>query len=147
MATVEDIARGCGVTVRTVQRWVSEGCPTLKRGRKGGGGATVLDLDQVRAWRESKKDADSTAAVLEVATLLPDLLADAVEQAARDDTGPHKLALHGALAEAWHRTALRFLEALRQRYPDAAHLIRDPVSAPDAIWRMAQVNRHQNVDS
>jgi hypothetical protein len=80
--------------------------------------------------------------VLEVATLLPDLLADAVEQAARDAHGPHKRALHGALAEAWHRAALRFLESLRQRYPDEAHLLRNPVTAPEAIWRMTQVNRH-----
>lgn len=146
MQTVAEIAEQFNVSTRTVLRWIADGCPTVRRGRKGGGGATVLDLDQVRAWRESKKDADSTAAVLEVATLLPDLLADAVEQAARDATGAHKLALHGALAEAWHRAALRFLEALRQRYPDAAHLIRDPVSAPDAVWRMTRVNRHGSVD-
>lgn len=146
MSTAAEIAAQFNVSPRTVLRWIEGGCPTVRRGRKGNGGGFVLDADQVKAWRQSR-GADSTAATLEAASLVPELLADAVEQAARDATGPHKLALHGALAEAWHRTALRFLEALRQRYPDAADLIRDPVSAPDAIWRMTQVNRHQNVDS
>lgn len=142
--SVAHVAAEFGVSPRTVHHWIGDGCPVIRRGRRGNGGSHLLDVDQVRAWRQRQHD--SGGAVIELASLLPHLLADACAQAAQEAAGPHKLALHGALAEVWHTATVAALQALRERYPAQAHLIRDPVVLPDPVFRMAQVNRHAGGD-
>lgn len=148
MPTVAAIAQHFDVSPRTVQHWIGAGCPVIRRGRRGNGGGALLDVDQVRAWRQAQQQRDSGGAgvVIELAAQLPHILADAVAQAAREATGPDKVRLHGLLAEAWHTSILHALAALREQYPDVAHLLRDPSVLPEPVFRLAQVNRHAGVD-
>lgn len=38
------------VTVQTVNQWIRDGMPTVKRGRKGGGKTSLIDVREVIAW-------------------------------------------------------------------------------------------------
>lgn len=139
-ATVADIAAAFGVGERTVQNWITGGCPVIQRGRRGRGGAALLDLDAVAAWRGSQHDhSDDTAVVLEIASLLPAVLAEACAEAAARADGTHKRDLHGALAATWYLATTRTLQALCEKYPAAAHLLQGPVARPAQIHRMIQV--------
>lgn len=139
-ATVADIAAALGTSGRTVSRWVKDGCPVIRHGRRGHGGAALLDLDAVRAWRESQHDhGDDTGVILEIASLIPDVLAAAVDETARTATGPHKRALCASLAATWYLCTTRTLDTIRARHPDIAHLIHDPASLPAAVQRLRRV--------
>ena len=35
----------------TVRKWIAQGCPVVRPGRRGPGRAAVLDFDAVRKWR------------------------------------------------------------------------------------------------
>lgn len=50
-ATVAQAAKHFGVDPATVRRWASQGCPTVRKGRRGPGHGAQLDLDAVATWR------------------------------------------------------------------------------------------------
>jgi len=49
--TIPQVARHFGVDLSTVRRWIVNGCPVVRRGRRGPGGGAVLDLDAVIVYR------------------------------------------------------------------------------------------------
>src|SRR4051812_39493095 len=50
--TVAEAAQHFKVDPATVRRWLTAGCPYLRRGRRGPGGGAVLDLEAVQNWRD-----------------------------------------------------------------------------------------------
>jgi len=52
VATTVDVARVFRVSVRTVQRWIGQGMPVLRRGR--GGRPTLFDVAAVLRWRDER---------------------------------------------------------------------------------------------
>ena len=44
-------AQELGIDASTLQRDVQNGCPVIRKGRRGPGDPTLVDLEQVRAWR------------------------------------------------------------------------------------------------
>lgn len=51
MATVQEVANHFRVDRSTVRRWLTAGCPCLRKGTRGPGGGAVLDLQAVAVWR------------------------------------------------------------------------------------------------
>lgn len=54
---VHEAAKHFDVDEVTVRRWISKGCPCVRRGRRGPGLGSLLDLRQVEQWRGVSKAA------------------------------------------------------------------------------------------
>jgi len=39
------------IDASSLRRWIQRGCPVVRKGRRGPGGAALVDLDKVNAWR------------------------------------------------------------------------------------------------
>ena len=76
-----DAARELNVCRRTLERWVSEGCPTVRRGSRGRGRATLIDPAAAQQWaadRDANPTEDSRARLLQqLAADAPGLAVDA----------------------------------------------------------------------
>jgi len=48
--TTKDLAQFFGVNVRTIQKWMADGCPIKKPGQKGGQ-THIFETEDVIAWR------------------------------------------------------------------------------------------------
>ena len=103
-----DAARALGVAERSLRRWITEGAPTVRRGRRGRGGGTLLDVEAVSAWRAASQgaagrpvdDADQLRAVL---AALPQAIAATIDEQFQDASGPHKRALAAEFAALGYR--------------------------------------------
>src|SRR5690606_32463639 len=72
-----------GVSTPTLKRWLRQGAPVARRGRRGRGCRTLIDPEAIRAWRRAQ-DADHAqveAVLRALAGRIPELLADAAEEA------------------------------------------------------------------
>ncbi|TKB63203.1 MAG: hypothetical protein E8D47_13230 [Nitrospira sp.] len=49
--TVAEAAEHFDVDKSTIRRWMVQGCPCMRRGRRGPGGGAELDLKAVQHWR------------------------------------------------------------------------------------------------
>jgi hypothetical protein len=107
---VTEAASALGVRPGTLMRWVREGAPVVQRGRRGRGCALLVDPAAVRRWRGA--DARD-ALVLELAQVVPEILAAATEEALRSTEGPHKRALAGCMAAGWYLGSSAVLDHLR----------------------------------
>lgn len=50
IVTTDACAELFKVTVQTVNQWIRDGLPTVKRGRKGGGKTSLIDVREAIAW-------------------------------------------------------------------------------------------------
>src|SRR5690349_11962605 len=79
--TLAQAAQALGERTKTLRRWVRNGAPVVAMGRKGRGYATLVDLEQIRSWRQSQT---SQRQLLEFASRIPGLLSDATYEAFAD---------------------------------------------------------------
>ncbi|WP_162434816.1 helix-turn-helix domain-containing protein [Pseudoxanthomonas koreensis] len=112
--TLREAARALGISPRTLRRWLSAGAPVARRGRRGTGGAALIDPHAVLAWRDT---CDADAALQAFAGRVPELVACAIAEAHRMIEGPHKRATAGALAGTWFIVSAALTDALRQQVP------------------------------
>lgn len=49
---IAQAAQALDVSSITLRRWIAQGCPVARRGGRGRGRATLVDVQAVRAWRE-----------------------------------------------------------------------------------------------
>lgn len=56
-ATVEEAAQAFKVTPKTILAWVTEGMPTVKRGRSGRGHRTLIDMARATGWLAQRNGA------------------------------------------------------------------------------------------
>lgn len=131
---VDDAARELGVRPGTLRRWVREGCPIVQRGRRGRGLALVVDVNAVRQWREAN---ERDAVALELAGIVPEVLAGAVHEAWRMSEGIDKRRLAGVLSAAWYVAATSLLDHLR----DGCTSVPEIVSLPEPVERLKQIAR------
>lgn len=130
---VADAAAHQGVSESTLRRWVSRGCPVVQQGRRGRGCAMLLDPEAVTHWRHAT---DAEAAMLEIASALPHVLADAIEHIHHDiENDPAKRRMAGLLAVAWYATTCAVLDRLRERCPS----VPDVASLPEPIERLRKI--------
>ncbi|MEQ9002337.1 MAG: hypothetical protein RIE74_02110 [Pseudomonadales bacterium] len=95
---VPEAAAELGIAPGTLKRWIAEGAPAARRGGRGRGNATLVDVAAVAAWRRGQGGED---ALIALAGELPELLADGAYEAFKLADGPHKRALAGSLTAAW----------------------------------------------
>lgn len=127
-------ARKLNVSVPTLRRWMADGAPVARRGRRGRGGAALLDVAAIEAWRGTGAATDLLHVL---AAEVPELVAGAVEEAFRAATGPHKRAFAGHLALAWFEVTSRLLDRLRRDVPEIPEL----ATVPERIERLRQIAR------
>lgn len=123
-----------GVSVPTLRRWLRQGCPVARRGRRGRGGRALVDPRAVRAWRGSS-EACELAGLEVLAAEVPELVAGAVAEAFRQCDGPHKRATAGALAGAWYLVTVALFDRLRRDVPALA----DPATVPREIDHLRSI--------
>lgn len=112
-----EAARALGLSTRQLERDIVAGAPVARRGSRGRGHATLVDVVALEAWRRSRDDR-----LRMYAAELPELIAGAVWAAFVAETGPHKRALAGALASAWYQVSTAALDRARRDVPDLPEL-------------------------
>ncbi|MDQ5978256.1 MAG: hypothetical protein QG602_1230 [Verrucomicrobiota bacterium] len=122
-----------GISEPTLRRWLRQGAPVTRQGRRGRGRVALVDPVAVRRWRAPGKAAGIDAQVL--AAELPELLAAAVWQTFVTITGPHKRPCAGELAAAWFVMTHAALDRLREH--DAA--VPELAALPESIARLQKI--------
>lgn len=132
---IADAARELGVSVPTLKRWLRQGAPVAHRGRRGRGCRTLVDPAAIRAWRQAQ-DADHAQAEAALRTLagrIPQLLADAVEEAFR--LAPDKRGAAWTACAAWQLSVVAVLDHLRECGADVG----DPDTIPESMERLRKI--------
>ena len=86
----------------TLRRWLREGAPQVRRGRRGKGGAALIDVAAIRAWRGQGAASATTIPARVLAAEVPELLASAICEVFHAIEGPHKR----ACAMCWPRPGI-----------------------------------------
>lgn len=112
---VDAAARVLGVPVGTVRRWIRDGAPVARRGRRGRGHAVLVDPEAVTRWREAVEQGECAAVLAELEHAIPSLVADAALQvlaaAPPTGTGAERRLLHAAV----DATARAIADALNRK--------------------------------
>ena len=132
--SIPDAARALGVSPRAVRRMVERGAPVARRGGRGRGRATLIDVAALRAWQ---RPSGRLVAPVVLARMLPAAIGTAIAAAHREIDGPHKRAAAGVLAGAWYAASCAALDELRRLDADVPEI--DVV--PDEIARLREIAR------
>jgi hypothetical protein len=123
--TLRDAARALGLSVRVLHRDLSAGAPVVRRGARGRGRSTLIDVEAFAAWRRARDVARPDDRLLVLAADVPNVIADAMHAAFLEVDGPHKRACAGALAGAGYMAIVATLDRMRadaERVPELATL-------------------------
>lgn len=129
---IRDAARALGVPPITLRHWIAAGAPVARRGGRGRGNCTLIDVEAVRAWRSA--DCEQQL-LLALAAELPEVLAVAAEDALRTIEGGPKGRAAATLAAGWYVGALATVDHLRQRCPTIPEI----AAIPAAIERLRAI--------
>lgn len=130
--TIPDAARALGVSVSSMRRMVENGAPVARRGGRGRGRATLIDLAALRAWQ---RPSGRLVAPVVLARTLPTAISAALATAYRDLDRNDKRALAGIFAAAWYVATCAALDELRALDPAVPEL--DDV--PEEIARLRKI--------
>lgn len=124
-----DAAHALEVSESTLQRWIAAGAPIARRGYRGRGRRTLIEVEAVRAWRRQGDD-DRADYARALAGQLPGLIGDACAEALR--LAPDKRDGAWIVVCVWQLVTGALLDSLRT---DAADLP-EPTVVPEAIERI-----------
>ena len=124
-------ARELGVAPVTLKRWRKLGCPCVP-GRRGRGHAALFDVDAIRTWRAAH---GREAALLEIATAAPGVLADATLDAFNQIDAPDKRRQAGLLAGTWYVLTAAMLDHLRTTCAEVPEL----AGVPEPVERLRKI--------
>lgn len=131
---VDAAARELGVKIGTLRRWCREGCPTVRRGRRGRGHALLVDPEAVRQWRGAD---DREQALQKVAAAVPHILAGALYEVWRQAEGMDKRKLAIVTAASWDVSVSDLIDYLRS----LESTIPETVEMPESIERLVKIAR------
>lgn len=131
MLPLADAARELGVAPVTLKRWRKLGCPCVP-GRRGRGHAALFDVDAIRTWRAAH---GREAALLEIATAAPGVLADATLDAFNQIDAPDKRRQAGLLAGTWYVLTAAMLDHLRTTCAEVPEL----AGVPEPVERLRKI--------
>jgi len=132
--SIPDAARALGVSPRAVRRMVERGAPVARRGGRGRGRATLIDVAALRAWQ---RPSGRLVAPVVLARTIPAAIATAIAAAYRDVDRSDKRALAGIFAASWYVASCAALDELRRLDADVPEI--DVV--PDEIARLREIAR------
>ena len=128
IAPLPQAARVLKVSVPTLRRWLREGAPQVRRGRRGRGGDTLVDVQAIAAWRACRHAPVDHAALRVFAAELPELVAHAISGAFERMDGLPKARMAGAMAGVWYAVTAALLDHLRTSAPTIPELATVPAS-------------------
>ncbi len=127
-----DAAHALGVSASTLRRWIAEGAPVARRGRRGRGRSTLVQVAAVTAWRAPGLSPSLAAALARGL----ERSAVAVADAHRELTGPHKVASAGPMVASWYLTGAALIDALREVDPQ----LTDISALPEPLERLHKLS-------
>lgn len=135
--STEEAARELRVSEPTLRRWIADGAPVARKGRRGRGCQTLIDPLAIRAWRAAQSaDPEAVEHVLrDLAGRVPELVAGAIAEAFRacpSKRDPAGLAWMGAAG--WALIVGAFLDLLHERLPDL-----DEPAIPESVERLRKI--------
>lgn len=134
---VAEAADALSVSASTLWRWLREGAPVARRGRRGRGSVTVLlDVEAIRAWRAQADGATAGNALGVLLVELPELVAAAAWETHVAATGPHKRQVAGELAAM----AYRLLWAISDRLGKHGEPLSE-ATEPERLRLLRQISR------
>lgn len=129
---IAEAARVLGVPPGTLRRWCREGCPHVP-GRRGRGCALLVDPDVVRRWQGADV---SDALILELAQVIPEMVAVATEKAFNSiQNEPAKRRMAGYFAVVWFEGCTAVHDTLREHCASVPEVR----SFPEAIKRLQKI--------
>lgn len=105
-----------------MRRWIGDGAPVARRGGRGRGRSTLVDVAALSAWRSGHAEDYPHILAGEVS----EIVAAAMYEAFVAIEGPHKRAAAGVLAGAWYLATSALLDRLRQDATDVPELRAQP---------------------
>jgi hypothetical protein len=137
VGTIAEAARALRLSPRQILRDISQGAPVARRGGRGRGRATLIDIDALAAWRRSQqaREREFADVLTTIAAELPELCATATHDLFVSLEGPHKRDSAGALAAAWFVVLTCVLDRLRRDAPNVPELS----ALPEKITRLRRI--------
>ena len=126
-----EAARALGVSTSTLRRWVRDGAPVARRGRRGRGCRALVDPVAVQAWREGERG-DADDALRELAGRVPEMVGDAMAEAHR--LAPDKRGAAWVAVAAWQLTIGAIFDHLAEQIDD----LPEP-EVPEQIERLRKI--------
>lgn len=123
-------AKELHVSVSTLRRMIADGAPVAKRGGRGRGRQALIDPKAIIAWLNS---CDGEAALYTFSDRVPELLADAIEEAYQ--AVPDKRDVPTVLCWVWQFAVSKLIDDLRDKSPE----IQDPEVIPESIARIRKL--------
>jgi hypothetical protein len=137
-ATIAECALELRLSRRQLQRYIADGAPQLRKGRRGRGGEALLDAAAIVGWLAVQaRTADGQALLRVLASEVPELVAVQLHRQFVNSAGPHKKAVGRELQLIWGLLTAALLERIRRDVPD----LPDAADVPDAIVQIARACR------
>ena len=130
--TIAQAAHELGRSARQLEAYLAAGAPVARRGRRGRGCATLVDVAEVRAWLAARDSTNGQQQLSALAGAVPEIVADAIYAAFVGTEGPHKRAFAGTLASAWYRVTCALRERIGVGVPE-------PSSTPEKIAALVRI--------
>lgn len=127
---VPQAAAALDLSVVQLRRLLRQGAPVARRGARGRGRATLVDVQAVRAWRASQHVTLAAASAA-----IPDVLADALAGSLEQSDGLPKQRLAAVMAGVWYAASVAVLDHLRRFDPGVA----DVTARPLAVERLLKI--------
>lgn len=102
-----------GVSLPTLRRWIDDGAPVVRRGRRGRGKTTLVDPAAVQAWRMPNTASPLHGVGAAIAGRALEASANATAELHRSLTGPFKVEAAQVSVAVWYVVAVAFLDELR----------------------------------
>lgn len=128
MLPIAQAARALGTSETSLRRWIKAGAPVARRGRRGRGHVTLIDVAAVEAWRAGGDD----AALRDLAARLPELLGDAMVEAHR--LAPDKRGAAWMACASWQLALYAINDHLAERLGELP-----PPQVPESIERLRKI--------
>jgi hypothetical protein len=106
-------AKALGIDASTLWRDVQAGCPVVAKGRRGPGASTLVNLEEVRAWRGQLVAAPDPDVILQ--QIAAALLASLQEDHCDIRTGCERDDAIALLLKVWERMCRTFGKAFDQQ--------------------------------
>lgn len=114
MLPIPEAAQRLGVSPTTLRRWIAEGAPVARHGRRGRGGGALLRPSEVAAWRHSQVVPRASVSVERLATIVATVCGELFDAT---DGWPRRAALAGLSAAIGYAITAEIAEELGQQEP------------------------------
>lgn len=111
---LEQTCAALDISPPTLQRWIRQGAPQAKPGRRGRGGMALFDPAAIAAWRRREGGGD---ALTVLAGELSEIVADAVYLSFRLADGSHKRPSADMMAATWYVVTSAILDHIGKTTP------------------------------